>query len=112
MVGPLGAWAGTPILSEGFNHPFHQPSRQGRGQLQHPFHQLTGLHRLQPRAQMSPQPALPSTLGRLDFSFQFPESFSFKDGSPGLQEEGQEGVFLRTVMALERETVTPRPLGL
>lgn len=98
MVGPLGAWAGTPILSEGFNRPFHQPSRQGRGQPQPHF--------------TSPQPALPSTLGSLDFSFQFPESFSFKDGPPGLQEEGQEGVFLRTVMALERETVTPRPLGL
>lgn len=102
-VGPPGAWAGTSILNEGFNHPFHQPSRQGCNTLlQHPFQQLTGLHRRQLCAQMSPQPSLHSTLGSLDFSFQFLESFSFKDGPPRLQEEGQEGVFLRTVMVLER----------
>lgn len=31
QFGLLGAGAGTPVLNEGFNYPFHQPSRQGQG---------------------------------------------------------------------------------
>lgn len=89
QLGLLGAGAGKPVLNEGFNYPFHQPSRQGQGTAATFISQsprvapasatCTDVMSALLLAAASPLSPLKR---RLNFSFQLPGVFSFQGWSP------------------------------